>query len=34
MNIKGAKTRKQVHQNNKKGDWAAFVADHPSRVKP
>jgi crossover junction endodeoxyribonuclease RuvC len=34
MNIKGAKTRKQVHQNNKKGDWAAFIADHPNRVKP
>ena len=33
MNIKGAKTRKQLHQNNKKGDWAAFVADHPSREK-
>jgi len=33
MNIKGTKTRKQVHQNNKKGDWTAFVADHPNRVK-
>ena len=25
MNIKGTKTRKQVHQNNKKGDWTALL---------
>lgn len=33
MNIKGAKTRKQSHQNNKKGGWEAFVAENPNRLK-
>lgn len=25
--------KKKTHQNNKKGDWASFVADNPDRVK-
>ncbi|MFP8489774.1 crossover junction endodeoxyribonuclease RuvC [Gracilimonas sp. Q87] len=26
-------SNKKTHQNNKKGDWASFVADNPDRVK-
>lgn len=26
-------TKKKTHQNNKKSDWASFVADNPKRVK-
>lgn len=26
-------SKKKMHQNNAKGDWASFVADNPDRVK-
>lgn len=26
-------SKKKTHQNNKKGDWASFVANNPDRVK-
>jgi crossover junction endodeoxyribonuclease RuvC len=26
-------SKKKTHQNNKKSDWASFVADNPDRVK-
>jgi len=29
----GGSAPKKTHQNNKKSDWASFVADNPDRVK-
>ncbi|HBX64914.1 MAG TPA: crossover junction endodeoxyribonuclease RuvC, partial [Balneolaceae bacterium] len=31
--IPGSSPTKKTHQNNKKGDWASFVADNPDRIK-
>ncbi len=35
MNGKGIPSsgKRKTHQNNKKGDWAAFVAENPGRVR-
>lgn len=30
---RGGSTGKKMHQNNRKSDWAQFVADHPDRVR-